>query len=85
MTRIGSWIPSLHKIGSYVLFATSDEEAIPLDTSFGKKKKDGTIIVNGEFISLQISLASSPSKTRLTIFAKRNGSHFLEIADDLRQ
>jgi hypothetical protein len=51
----------LHKFGLIVLFATADEESIAVDTSFGKKKKDGSIIRTGEFVSLVISLASSPS------------------------
>jgi hypothetical protein len=48
-------------MGSYVLLATSNEESIPVDTSFGRKKKDGMIIVTGEFVSLMISPASTPS------------------------
>ena len=75
----------MHKFGFIVLFATADEESIAVDTSFGKKKKDRTIVRTGEFVSLIISLASSPSQTRLTIFAKRNGFCCLKIADDLRQ
>ena len=72
-TQSNSWTPSLHKIGSNILLATSNEESIAVDTSFGKRKKDGTIIRTGEFVSLTISPASSPSLTRLTFFAKNNG------------
>ena len=73
------------KFGPYVIFATADEEDIPVDTSFGKKKKDGTVIHTGQFVSCMISQASAPSQTKLTILAKRNGCSFLKIADDLRQ
>ena len=56
-----------------------------MDTSLGKKKKDGTVIHTGQFVSCSISLASAPSQTRLNILSKRNGYNCLQIADDLRQ
>ena len=80
-----SWVPSLHKIGQYVLFAVSDGKQIKVDTSFGHRKKDGTISFTGDFVSLMIGLASSPSQTRLTIFAKRNDFNCLFVADDMRK
>ena len=85
MSRDSSWVPSLHKIGSYVLFAISDGKLIQIDTSFGYRKKDATISFTGDFVSLMISLASSPSQTRLTILAERNGFSCLSVVDDMRQ
>jgi hypothetical protein len=85
VSRNSSWVPSLHKIGSYILFAISDGKLIQVDTSFGYRKKDATISFTGDFVSLMIGLASSPSQTRLTILVERKGFSCLSVADDMRQ
>ena len=84
LTSVSSWIPSLHKLGEKILFAISDGKSISHDSSYGKKKNDGTVTLTDEFVSLFISLASSPSQTRLTIFVKRNGFDCVSLADDMR-
>ena len=70
-----------------MIFATADELFIQKVMPYGKPKiKDKvTVCEEGGFISLMLSAAETPFRTRLTIFAKMNGSTCLTIANDLRQ
>ena len=85
-TSISSWVPSVNLINNIILFATADELLIHKDITYGKLKKDSDkVIEEGEFVSLMLNAAKPPFRTRLTIFARRNGLRTLIIADDLRQ
>ena len=73
-------------INNIILFATADELLIHKDITYGKLKKDSDKVTEeGEFVSLMLSAAKSPFRTRLTFIARRNGFCSLIIADDLRQ
>ena len=73
-------------IGKTVLFATADELFIHKDITYGKlKKATDKVIEEGEFVSIMLSAAKYPFRTRLTIFTRRNGLSCLAIADDMRQ
>ena len=61
LTEISSFSPSLHKIGSSIVFAFCDGKSILFDTSYGTKRKDGSITLPGQFVFLVISPVSSPS------------------------
>ena len=67
-----------------IIFATAHELDIQKDTSYGKKPW-ATVRVAGEFVSLMISAAKYPYRTKLTIFAERNGFQCMTLADDLRK
>ena len=54
-TQILAWSVSVHKIQNLFLFASADDLQVPRDTSYGKKKKDGTLIVSGEIVFMMIS------------------------------
>ena len=82
-TQDQSWVVSVHKIKNLFLFASADELDIKFDTSFGRKKKDGTITYSC-FVKMLISLQSDPNKTILTYFTDKNGFSCLQIADDQR-
>ena len=85
-TSISSWVPCVHLINNIILFATADELLIHKDITYGKLKKDSDKVTEeGEFVSLMLSAAKPPFRTRLTIIARRNGFCSLIIADDLRQ
>ena len=59
-TQIPSWTVSVHKIQNLFLFASADELQVTKDTSYGKKKKDGSLRVTGEFVFMMISTYSVP-------------------------
>ena len=85
-STISDWTPSVHLIGNIVLFAVADELRIHKDATYGKLKKESDkVIEEGEFVSFMLSAAKPPFRTRLTIFARRNGFLNLSVADDLRQ
>ena len=85
MTSIRSWVPCVHLIHNMILFATADELIIHKDITYGKLKKDcDKYNEEGEFVSIMLSASKPPFRTRLTIFARRNGFCSLIIADDLR-
>ena len=86
MSSISSWVPSVHLIHNIIIFATADELIIQKGMNYGKLKKEAIKATEeGEFVSLMLSVAKHPFRTRLTIFARRNGFSCLNIADDLRQ
>ena len=85
-TSISDWVPSVHLINKTVLFASADELLIHKDITYGKlKKATDKVIEEGEFVSMMLSVAKYPFRTRFTIFARRNGLYRLTIADDMRQ
>ena len=86
VTSIDSWVPCVCLIHNLILFVTADELRIKKDITYGKLKKDSDKVTEeGEFVSLMLSAAKPPFRTRLTIIARRNGFRSLIIADDLRQ
>ena len=85
-TSISDWVPSVHLINKTILFASADELLIHKDITYGKlKKATDKVVEEGEFVSMMLSAAKYPFRTRFTIFARRNGLYRLTIADDMRQ
>ena len=85
MTSISSWIPCVHKLHNVIILAVADELRIHKDMTYGKLKKEtDKVVEEGEFVSIMICAAKHPFRTKLTIFARRNGFSSLIIADDLR-
>ena len=85
MTSISSWIPCVHKLHNVIILAVADELRIHKDMTYGKLKKEtDKVVEEGEFVSLMICSAKHPFRSKLTIFARRNGFTSLIIADDLR-
>ena len=86
MTSTSSWVPCVHLIHNIILFVTADELLIHKDITYGKLKRDSDKVTEkGEFVSIMLNAAIPPFRTRLTIFARKNGFCSLIIADDLRQ
>ena len=84
-TSISDWVPSVHLVGKSMLFATADELIIHKDITYGNlKKATDKVIEEGEFVCIMLSAAKSPFRTFLTVFARRNRSSCLIIADDMR-
>jgi hypothetical protein len=75
-------------IENTVLFTTAKKLLLQKVMPYGEpKKKDEktTVTEDGEFVSVMLCVAKAPFNTRLTIFAKRNASRCLTLADDLRK
>ena len=72
MTSVSSWVPCVHLIHNIILLATADDLLLHKDMTFGKlKRKTDRVIEKGEFVSMMLSEAKHPFRTKLTIFAKR--------------
>ena len=70
-----------------MLFTTANELLINKVMPYGEPKKHEktTVTEDGEFVSIMLCTAKAPFNTRFTIFAKRNASKCLTIADDFRK